>query len=72
MSKEDLIKQAKQVIVEGDEDAAREMAKKVIEEGIDPLEIINKGFTPAMVEVQIETDEKARFADHLTLWVGHT
>lgn len=51
MSKEDLLKQAKQAIVEGDEDAARDMAKKAVEEGINPLEIINEGLTPAMVEV---------------------
>jgi len=51
MSKEDLIKQAKQAVVEGDEEAAEAVAKKVIAEGINPVEIINEGLSPAMTEV---------------------
>ena len=51
MSKADLIKQARQAVVDGDEDAAVVVANKVIEEGVNPIEIINEGFTPAMVEV---------------------
>ncbi len=51
MSKEDLLKQAKQAIKEGDEEAAAAMAHKVIAEGINPVEIINEGLSPAMTEV---------------------
>jgi trimethylamine corrinoid protein len=51
MSKEDLLKAARQAVVEGDEEAAEAMANKVIEEGINPVEIINEGLSPAMTEV---------------------
>lgn len=51
MSKEDLLKIAKQAVLEGDEEAAEAMANKVIAEGINPVEIINEGLTPAMTEV---------------------
>ncbi len=51
MSKEDLLKQAKQAVIEGDEEAAAAMAHKVIAEGINPVEIINEGLSPAMTEV---------------------
>ena len=51
MSKEDLLKAARQAVIEGDEEAAAAMANKVIEEGINPVEIINEGLSPAMTEV---------------------
>ncbi|NIS68580.1 MAG: dimethylamine corrinoid protein 3 [Proteobacteria bacterium] len=51
MSKEELVKQAIQAVLDGDEDAAVEVANKVIEEGINPVEIINEGFTPGMSKV---------------------
>ena len=51
MSKEDLLKQARQAVIEGDEEAAEAMAKKVIAEGINPVDIINEGLSPAMTEV---------------------
>ena len=51
MSKEDLLKEAKQAVMEGDEEAAEAMANKVIAEGINPVEIINEGLSPAMTEV---------------------
>jgi trimethylamine corrinoid protein len=51
MSKEELVKQAKQAVLNGDEDAAADVANKVIAEGVNPIEIINEGFTPAMTEV---------------------
>jgi trimethylamine corrinoid protein len=51
MSKEDLLKQAKQAVMEGDEEAAEAMANRVIAEGINPVEIINEGLSPAMTEV---------------------
>ncbi len=51
MSKEDLLKQAKQAVIDGDEEAAEAMAKQVIAEGINAVDIINEGLTPAMTEV---------------------
>ena len=51
MSKEDLLKEARQAVIEGDEEAAEAMANKVIAEGINPVEIINEGLSPAMAEV---------------------
>ena len=51
MSKEDLLKEARQAVMEGDEEAAEAMANKVIAEGINPVEIINEGLSPAMTEV---------------------
>ena len=51
MSKEDLLKEARQAVMEGDEEAAEAMAHKVIAEGINPVEIINEGLSPAMTEV---------------------
>ncbi|WP_413847568.1 B12-binding domain-containing protein, partial [Desulfobacula sp.] len=51
MSKESLIKQARQAVIDGDEEAAEAVAKMVIAEGINPVEIINEALTPAMTEV---------------------
>jgi len=51
MSKEALVKQAMQAVLDGDEDAAAEMANKVIAEGVNPLDIINEGLTPGMTQV---------------------
>jgi trimethylamine corrinoid protein len=51
VSKEDLVKKARQAVMEGDEDLAAEVAQNVIEEGINPVDIINEGFTPGMTEV---------------------
>jgi trimethylamine corrinoid protein len=51
MSKEDLLKQAVQAVLDGDEEAAAAVAKQVIAEGINPVEIIDEGLTPAMTQV---------------------
>ena len=51
MSKEELLKEAKKAVIEGDEEAAAALANKVIAEGINPVEIINEGLSPAMTEV---------------------
>ena len=41
----------RQAVIEGDEEAAEAVANKVIAEGINPVEIINEGLSPAMTEV---------------------
>lgn len=51
MSKEDLIKLARQSVLDGDEEAAESVANKIIAEGINPVEIINEALSPAMTEV---------------------
>jgi trimethylamine corrinoid protein len=51
VSKEELVNKAKQAVMEGDEEMAAEVAKQVVEEGVNPVEIINEGFTPGMTEV---------------------
>ncbi len=44
MQNEDLFKEMAQSITEGEAEKAAELAKKAVDEGIDPLEAINKGF----------------------------
>jgi corrinoid protein of di/trimethylamine methyltransferase len=51
MSKEDLIKAAVEAVLKGDEEAAVDVANKVIAEGLNPIEIIDKGFAKAMILV---------------------
>lgn len=51
MSKEELLKQAAQAVVDADHDAAVAVAKKAIEEGVDPIEMINQGFSEGMAQV---------------------
>ncbi len=51
MSKEDLIKAAIEAVIKGDENAAVDVAKKVITEGINPIEIISEGFAKGMISV---------------------
>lgn len=51
MSKEELIKKSKQALLDGDEEMAAEVAKQVLAEGVNPIEIINEGFSAGMTEV---------------------
>ena len=51
MSKEDLINAALKAVVEGDDDAAEDVANKVIAEGLDPLEMISEGLAKGMIKV---------------------
>lgn len=51
MSKEDILKRAKQAIIDGDEDSAVEVAKKSIAEGYNPVEVITDGFAAGMTIV---------------------
>ena len=51
MSKEDLIKAAIEAVIKGDENAAVDVANKVIAEGLDPVEIISDGFAKGMITV---------------------
>jgi trimethylamine corrinoid protein len=51
MSKEELFNRAMQVVLDGDEDGAVAIANKAIEEGIQPVAMINEGLTPGMTQV---------------------
>jgi trimethylamine corrinoid protein len=51
MSLEEILKEAEQAVFEGDEEAAAKVAEKVINEGLNPIDIINKGFTAGMHRV---------------------
>jgi len=45
MEKSEWLKKAAQSILDTDDDAAKEIAHKSLEDGMDPLEMINEGFT---------------------------
>ncbi len=51
MSREDLINAALKAVVAGDEEAAIDVANKVIAEGLNPIDIISEGFAKGMIEV---------------------
>ena len=51
MEKSEWFKKAAQSILDIDGDAAKEIAQKSLEDGIDPLEMINKGFTEGIREM---------------------
>ena len=51
MEKSEWFKKAAQSILDIDGDAAKEIAQKSLEEGIDPLEMINEGFTEGIREM---------------------
>ena len=51
MEKSEWFKKAAQSILDTDGDAAKEIAQKSLEDGIDPLEMINEGFTEGIREM---------------------
>ncbi len=51
MKKSDWLKKAAQSILDVDDDAAREIAQKSLEDGMDPLDMINEGFTEGIREM---------------------
>ncbi|MDY7039894.1 MAG: corrinoid protein [Chloroflexota bacterium] len=51
MSNEELFAQMAQAIIEGEPEEAEALASKSLELGVDPLESINKGFTPGVNRV---------------------
>jgi len=51
MSMEDLIKAAIDAVTKGDEEAAVDVANKVVAEGLNPVDIIDKGFARGMIIV---------------------
>ena len=51
MSKQELLEQAAQSVVDADRDATVEVAKRAIAEGVDPVEMINDGYSVGMSRV---------------------
>ncbi|PKM81211.1 MAG: dimethylamine corrinoid protein 3 [Firmicutes bacterium HGW-Firmicutes-14] len=51
MSKEAIIKRAIQAVVDGDEEAAEQVARDTIAEGLNPVEVINEGLALGMTQV---------------------
>lgn len=45
---DELFQAMTQSIIDGDPDAAADLARRAVEQGIDPLEAINKGFVPGV------------------------
>ena len=45
---EDLFKQMAQAVIDGDDDEAIALAQQALDQGVDPLEAINKGYTAGM------------------------
>jgi corrinoid protein of di/trimethylamine methyltransferase len=45
---EELFKQMAQAVIDGDDDEAARLAQQALDQGVAPLEAINKGFTPGM------------------------
>lgn len=51
MSKDELLKQAAQSVVAADKDAAVAVAEKAVAAGVDPVEMINEGYSVGMSQV---------------------
>lgn len=51
MSMEDLVKAAIDAVTRGDEEAAVDVANKVVAQGLNPIEIIDQGYAKAMIMV---------------------
>ncbi|MBW2058861.1 MAG: corrinoid protein [Deltaproteobacteria bacterium] len=51
MTKEEIFEGAQKAIVESDADRAKELAEQGLGEGIDPMELMNKGFIPGINKV---------------------
>lgn len=64
-SKEEIIAKAKASITEFDEEMAEEAANEALKEGIDPVEIIEHGFTAGMQDVGEQFEQGALFLPHV-------
>jgi len=64
-SKEQIIADAKNSVLEYDTDAAVDAAKAALKAGVDPVEVIQNGFSAAMNEVGAKFGEKKLFLPHV-------
>jgi len=64
---EEIFEQAKEAIINGDADAAAELARKGLDRGIPGLDLINKGFIPGINEVGDQFGEGQLFLPELIM-----
>lgn len=64
-SKEDIIARAKDAITDFDDELAAEVAGEALAAGIDPVELIEKGFTAGMLEVGEQFEQGTLFLPHV-------
>lgn len=64
---EELFKSMAQSVIDGDPDAAAELARQAIEQGIAPLDAINKGFVPGVDYVGEQYSKGEMFLPDLVL-----
>lgn len=67
MSDEKMLKQMAQTIVDGEIATAEELARRSLEEGLDPLESINQGFRAGLDEVGLGFETGEYFLPDLVL-----
>lgn len=65
MSKESIIEEAKASVMAYNNKAAVEIAKKAVAEGVDVVEVIEKGFTKGMTEVGTLFEAKKVYLPHV-------
>ncbi|AKB17214.1 MULTISPECIES: B12-binding domain-containing protein [unclassified Methanosarcina] len=64
-STEAIIAKAKNAITDFDEELAAEVAEEALAAGVDPVEIIEKGFTAGMMEVGDQFEQGTLFLPHV-------
>ncbi|MDG6244947.1 MAG: methyltransferase cognate corrinoid protein [Methanolobus sp.] len=64
-TKEQIIAKAKEAILDFDEDVAAEVAQESLDAGINPVELIEDGFTAAMTEVGAQFEAGTLFLPHV-------
>lgn len=64
-SNEEIIAKAKEAITEFDDEVAAEVAEEALAAGIDPVEIIENGFTAGMLEVGEQFGQGKLFLPHV-------
>jgi trimethylamine corrinoid protein len=67
MADNEIYEEIKQCIADGDEEWACELAQKGLDEGVSPLDLIEKGFTPALRAVGERWDCGAIFLPEMIL-----
>ncbi len=64
---DELFQAMAQSVIDGDPDVAADLARKAVEQGIDPLEAINKGFVPGVEYVGEQYGKGEMFLPDLVL-----
>ena len=59
MAANDIYEEIMQCIADGDDDLACELAQRGIDQGVSPLDLIDKGFTPALQIIKRLTEAGA-------------